>query len=97
MSGWRPKTVHDCAIDVGVRCALQPSGDAQRHSGGSPSPATSCGFAEQSARAARAAQSVAVATPQSEGLVRVRAQACLRTPAPDPSGSLPHHQSLREG
>jgi len=26
------------------------------------------------------------ATPQSEGLVRVRGQVCLRTPAPDPRG-----------
>ena len=97
MSGRRPMTVPDRAIDVGVRCALRPSGDAQRRSGGSPQPATSFGFADWSARAARAAQSVAVATPLAEGSVRVRAQVCLRTPAPDPSGSLPQHQSLREG
>ncbi len=36
--------------------------------------------------AARAAPSVAVATPQSEGLVRVRTQVCFHTPAPVPWG-----------
>ena len=36
-----------------------------------------------------------VATPLAEGSVRVRGQVCLRTPAPDPFGSLPHQQSLR--
>ena len=97
MSGWRPTTVPDRAIDMGVRCALRPSGDAHQRCGRSPGPATSCAFADRSAGAARAAQSVAVATPLAEGSVRVRAQVCLRTPAPDPSGSLPQHQSLREG
>ena len=33
-----------------------------------------------------AAKARSVATPQSEGLVRVRGQVCLRTPAPDPRG-----------
>ena len=97
MTGPRPMTVPECAIDTGVRCALWPSGDARDGCGRTPRPAMSCAFADRSARAARAAQAVAVATPQSVGLVRVRAQVCLRTPAPDPSGSLPQHQSLREG
>ena len=39
---------------------------------------------------------MAGATPQSEGLVRVRGRACFHTLAPAP-GSLPRHQSLREG
>ena len=97
MSGRRPTTVHDRAIDTGVRCALWPSGDARDGCGRTPRPATSCAFADRSARAARAAQAVAVATPLAKGSVRVRGQVCLRTPAPDPSGSLPQHQSLREG
>ena len=35
-----------------------------------------------------------LATPLAKGSVRVRGRACLRTPTPDPFGSLPHQQSL---
>jgi len=38
------------------------------------------------ARGTVALRAWSVATPQSEGLVRVRGQVCLRTPAPDPRG-----------
>ena len=55
------------------------------------------GLARAFARGVRSAQAVTVATPQSEGLVRVRGRVCLRTPAPVPFGSLPHQQSVPEG
>ena len=51
--------------------------------------ATSCAFVAGSVSAARAALTGTGATPQSEGLVRVRTQVCLHT-CPRPSlGSLP--------
>ena len=49
------------------------------------------------ARGARAAEAVAVATHQSESLVRVRDRVGLRTTRPRPLGSLPDQQSVPEG
>jgi len=46
------------------------------------------------ARGKLAASAWSVATRQSEGLLRVRGQVGLRTPAPDPHGSLPDQRSL---
>ena len=95
MTGARLTAALECANDAGGRCALWPSGDAHACYGVSHDTATSCAFAAGSVSAARAALTGTGATPQSEGLVRVRRQVCLRTPAPVPSGSLPIHQSLR--
>ena len=89
MTGARLTAALECANDAGGRCALWPSGDAHACYGVSHDTATSCAFAAGSVSAARAALTGTGATPQSEGLVRVRRQVCLRTPAPAPSGSLP--------
>ena len=86
MTGARLTAALECANDAGGRCALWPSGDAHACYGVSHDTATSCAFADRPASAVRAAPSEAVATPQSEGLVRVRTQVCLRTPAPVPWG-----------
>ena len=89
--------VLECAIDVGCRCALWPSGDAHWRSRLSAGAATSFGLAAPFARGVRGAQAVTVATPQAEGLVRARGQVCLRTPAPALQGSLPIINPWREG
>ena len=89
MSGARLTAALECANDAGGRCALWPSGDAHACYGVSHDTATSCAYAAGSVSAARAALTGTGATPQSKGLVRVRRQVCLRTPAPVPSGSLP--------
>ncbi len=83
--------------DTGVRCALWPSGDAHRPSRSSVGAATSFGLAAPFARGARGARAVTLATHQCEGLVRVRGRACLRTPAPEPFGSLPASNPSRKG
>ena len=88
-TGARLTAALECANDAGGRCALWPSGDAHACYGVSRDTATSCAFAAGAVSAARAALTGTGATPQSEGLVRVRRQVCLRTPAPVPSGSLP--------
>ena len=89
MTGARLTAALECANDAGGRCALWPSGDAHACYGVSRDTATSCAYAARPASAAGAALAVVGATPQSKGLVRVRRQVCLRTPAPVPSGSLP--------
>ena len=86
MTGARLAAALECANDAGGRCALWPSGDAHACYGVSHDTATSCAFAAGSVSAARAALTGTGATPQSEGLVRVRTQVCLRTPAPVPWG-----------
>ena len=86
MTGARLTAALECANDAGGRCALWPSGDAHACYGVSHDTATSCAFAAGSVSAARAALTGTGATPQSEGLVRVRTQVCLRTPAPVPWG-----------
>ena len=88
MSGARLTAALECANDAGGRCALWPSGDARRCCGVGHDTATSCAFAAGSAGAARAALTGTGATPQSEGLVRVRTQVCLRT-CPRPPGVAP--------
>ena len=89
MSGARLTAALECANDAGVRFTLRRPGDSHGASRLSAGAAASCASADRPASAVRAAPSEAVATPQSEGLVRVRRQVCLRTPAPVPSGSLP--------
>ena len=79
---------------MGVRCALRSSGDAHRRFRPSAGAGTSFGLTAPFAGGARAARAVTLATPLAEGSVRVRGRVCLRTPAPDPFGSLPHQQSL---
>ena len=93
----RLTAVPERANDTGVRCALGRLRSAHRDRRVSAAAATSCARAACPARAARAAQAVTLATPQSEGLVRVRGRVCLRTPAPDPFGSLAYQQSVPEG
>ena len=86
MSGARLTAALECANDAGVRFTLRRPGDAHGASRLSAGAAASCASADRPASAVRAAPSEAVATPQSEGLVRVRTQVCLRTPAPVPWG-----------
>ena len=88
MTGARLTAALECANDAGGRCALWPSGDAHACYGVSHDTATSCAFTAGSVSAARAALTGTGATPQSEGLVRVRRQVCLRT-CPRPSGVAP--------
>ena len=94
MTGARLMAALECANDAGGRCALWPSGDAHACYGVSHDTATSCAFAAGSVSAARAALTGTGATPQSEGLVRVRRQVCFHTPVPALLGSLPVHGSL---
>ena len=89
MSGARLTAALECANDAGVRFTLRRPGDSHGASRLSAGAAASCASADRPASAVRAAPAVVGATPQSEGLVRVRRQVCLRTPAPVPSGSLP--------
>ena len=86
MSVPRRTAVPERANDVGVRCALRRFRSAHRDRRASAGAATSCAGAACPARAARAAQAVTLATPQSEGLVRVRGRVCLRTARPRPPG-----------
>ena len=87
-TGARLMAALECANDAGGRCALWPSGDARRCCGVGRDTATSCAYAAGSVSAARAAPTGTGATPQSEGLVRVRGQVCLRT-CPRPPGVAP--------
>ena len=89
MSGARLTAALECANDAGVRFTLRRPGDSHGASRLSAGAAASCASTDRPASAARAALTGTGATPQSEGLVRVRRQVCLRTPAPVPSGSLP--------
>ena len=93
MTGARLTAALECANDAGGRCALWPSGDAHACYGVSHDTATSCAFAAGSVSAARAALTGTGATPQSEGLVRVRGQVCLRT-CPRPPGVAPEPSIL---
>ena len=86
MSAPRLTAVAERANDVGVRCALRRFRSAHRHRRATAGAITSCAKAACPARAARAAQAVTLATPQSEGLVRVRGRVCLRTTRPRPPG-----------
>ncbi len=79
-------TVPERANDVRVRCALRRFGGAHRDRRATAGAAWACVHAACAARAARAAQAVTGATRQSEGLLRVRGQVCLRTPVPSPPG-----------
>ena len=89
MSGARLTAALECANDAGVRFTLRRPGDSHGASRLSAGAAASCASADRPASAVRAAPSVAVATHQSEGLVRVRGRVCLRTPAPRPPGVAP--------
>ena len=89
MSGARLTAALECANDAGVRFTLRRPGDSHGASRLSAGAAASCASADRPASAVRAAPSEAVATHQSEGLVRVRGRVCLRTPAPRPPGVAP--------
>ena len=97
MTGARLTAALECANDAGGRCALWPSGDAHVCYGVSRDTATSCAYAARPASAAGAALEVVGATPQSEGLVRVRTQVCFHTPAPVPWGRSRSINPSREG
>ena len=86
MSGARLTAALECANDAGVRFTLQRPGDSHGASRLSAGAAASCASADRPASAVRAAPAVVGATPQSEGLVRVRTQVCFHTPAPVPWG-----------
>ena len=88
MSGARLTAALECANDAGVRFTLRRPGDSHGASRLSAGAAASCASADRPASAARAALTGTGATPQSEGLVRVRTQVCLRT-CPRPPGVAP--------
>ena len=92
-TGARLMAALECANDAGGRCALWPSGDARRCCGVGHDTATSCAYAAGSDVARRADEAEMGATPQSEGLVRVRGQVCLRT-CPRPPGVAPEPSIL---
>ena len=97
MSGARLTAALECANDAGVRFTLRRPGDSHGASRLSAGAAASCAFAAGPASAVRAAPSEAVATPQSEGLIRVRTQVCFHTPAPVPWGRSRHGRTLWNG
>ncbi len=86
MSGARLTAALECANDAGVRFTLRRPGDSHGASRLSAGAAASCASADRPASTAGAAPAVVGATPQSEGLVRVRTQVCFHTPAPVPWG-----------
>ena len=95
MTGARLTAGLRCENDVRGRFTLWPPGDSHRTFRRSAGAVASCASAARAGVAGRAARAVVGATPQSEGLVRVRTQVCFHTPCPRPLGSLPIHQSLR--
>ena len=97
MSGARLTAALECANDAGVRFTLRRPGDSHGASRLSAGAAASCASADRPASAVRAAPSEAVATPQSEGLVRARTQVCFHTLAPALRGSLPTSDPSRKG
>ena len=86
MSGGRLTALLRRENDAGVRFTPGRSGDSHVARRPTTGAAASCASGYMPCGAARAAPSVAVATPQSEGLVRVRTQVCFHTPAPVPWG-----------
>ena len=89
MSGARLTAALECANDAGVRFTLRRPGDSHGASRLSAGAAASCASADRPASAVRAAPSEAVATPQSEGLVRARGEVWIHTSPPPAKGSLP--------
>ena len=72
--------------DMGCRCAPRRFGRAHLRGGASCRARMSCASRSRAAGAAGNAKAGLGATRQSEGLLRVRGRARLRTPGPDPSG-----------
>ena len=89
--------VHAREIDKGCRCAPRRPRRAHRRGDGSCCAQQSCASLSRAAGAAGFTRTGLGATPQSEGLVRVRGQARLRTPGPDPWGRSQTSDPLREG
>ena len=91
------RTAYARENDMGWRCAPRRSGRAHRRGGGSSCTQRSC---ESLCRAAGTAGNARVglgATRQSEGLLRVRGRARLRTPGPAPSGRSQTSNPSRKG
>ena len=72
--------------DTGCECAPRSSRLAHRRGGASRCARMSCALRSRAAGAAGTARAGLGATRQSEGLLRVRGRARLRTPGPVPSG-----------
>ncbi len=75
-----------CENNEAGRFTNRPSGDSRRAFRPSACPVASCGLAARPPVGGRAASAVTGAPPQSEGLLRVRAQVCFHIPAPSPRG-----------
>ena len=97
MSGGRLTAVLRRETIAGVRFTLRRFGDAHGPCRSTAGAAASCASGSMPSGAARAAPSVAVATPQSEGLVRVRTQVCFHTLPPFPRGRSRPIIPTREG
>ena len=86
-----------CENDVGGRFTVCPVPNSHGTRRVSAEAAVSYASAARPAVARRAAQAEMGATPQSEGLVRVRTQVCFHTPAPVPWGRSHPSIPTREG
>ena len=86
-----------CENDVGGRFTVCPVPNSHGTRRVSAEAAVSYASAARPAVARRAAQAEMGATPQSEGLVRVRTQVCFYTPAPVPWGRSHPSIPTREG
>ena len=91
------RTVYARENDMGCICAPRRSERAHRWGGESCCAQRSCASGSRTAGAAGTARAGLGATPQSEGLLRVRGRARLRTPAPPPRVAPRPSNPLREG
>ena len=86
MTGARLTAGLRCENDVRGRFTLWPPGDSHRTFRRSAGAVASCAAPARAGVAGRAARAVVGATPQSEGLVRVRRQVCFHNLPPSPRG-----------
>ncbi len=84
-------------IDKGCRCAPRRPRRAHRRGAGSCCAQRSCASLSRAAGAAGLTRTGLGATCQSEGLLRVRGRARMRTPGPEPSGRSQTSNPSRKG
>ena len=87
----------ECENDEGGRFTIRPSGDSHRTFRPSACAVAPCGLAARQPVAGRAAAVVAGATPQSEGLVRVRDEVGIHTSTLPSRGRSRTNNPWREG
>ena len=92
-----PVAVLERENDAGGRFTIRPFGDLHRTFRPSACAVVSCGLAARPPVAGRAISAVAGATPQSEGLVRVRGEVEIHTSPLPPWGRSRTNNPWREG